>query len=84
MVRDGKLVTVDEAALAAEAAEIAPGFRKEVEAQIKRTADLIAPLLEGNRAAWKVQLGVERYVGGPKELLIRQTFLFAGNREKSC
>jgi 5-methylthioadenosine/S-adenosylhomocysteine deaminase len=67
VVRGHKLVTVDEAALAAEAAEISPGFRKEVEAQIKRTADLVAPLLEGNRAAWKAQLGVARYIGGPKD-----------------
>ena len=67
VVRGHKLLTVDEAALAAEAAEISPGFRKEVEAHVKRTADLVAPLLEGNRAAWKTQLGVARFVGGPKD-----------------
>ena len=32
VVRGHKLLTVDEAKLAAEAAEISPGFRKEVEA----------------------------------------------------
>ena len=67
VVRGHKLITIDEAALAAEAAEISPGFRKEVEAQIRRTADLVAPLLEGNRAAWKTPLGIARYVGGPKD-----------------
>jgi cytosine/adenosine deaminase-related metal-dependent hydrolase len=67
VVRDGKLVTVDEAALAAEAETIAPGFRREAEELAKRSADLIAPLLEGNRAAWKVKTGLERYIGGPKE-----------------
>ncbi len=67
VVRDGKLVTVDEAALAAEAEVIAPGFRREAEEIARRSADLIAPLLEGNRAAWKVKTGLERYIGGPKE-----------------
>ena len=51
----------------AEAAEISPAFRKEVEANVKRTADLVAPLLEGNRTVWKTQLGIARYIGGPKD-----------------
>lgn len=63
VVRDGKLVNVDEAALAAEAAEISPALRREVEALAKRSADLIPPLLEGNRAAWQVKTGLERYIG---------------------
>jgi 5-methylthioadenosine/S-adenosylhomocysteine deaminase len=67
VVREGRLVTVDEAALAAEAAGIAPGFRQEAAELAKRSADLIPPLLEGNRAAWRVKLGFERYIGDPKE-----------------
>jgi 5-methylthioadenosine/S-adenosylhomocysteine deaminase len=67
VVRGGKLVTVDEAALAADAEAIAPGFRREAGELAKRSADLIAPLLEGNRAAWKVKTGLERYIGGSKE-----------------
>jgi len=63
VVRGHRLVTIDEAALAAEAAEISPAFRKEVEAIIKRNADLVAPLLEGNRNVWKVPLGYSRYIG---------------------
>lgn len=63
VVRGGRLVNVDEAALAAEAAEISPGLRAEVEALAKRSADLIPPLLEGNRAAWAVKTGLERYIG---------------------
>ncbi len=66
VVRDRKLVTVDEAALAAEADGIAPGFRREANELAKRSADLIPPLLDGNRAAWRVKVGLERYVG-PKE-----------------
>jgi len=67
VVRGHKLLTVDEATLAVEAEEISPGFRREVEAQIKRNADLVAPLLDGNREAWKTQLGIARYVGGPRD-----------------
>jgi 5-methylthioadenosine/S-adenosylhomocysteine deaminase len=63
VVRDGRLVTVDEARLAAEAAELSPGLRREVEALAQRSADLISPLLAGNRAAWTVQTGLERYIG---------------------
>jgi 5-methylthioadenosine/S-adenosylhomocysteine deaminase len=66
VVRDRKLVTVDEAALAAEAEGIAPGFRREANDLAKRSADLIPPLLDGNRAAWRTKVGLERYVG-PKE-----------------
>ena len=63
VVRDGKLVTVDEAALVAEAADLSPALRREVAALAQKSADLIPPLLEGNRAAWKVVTGLERYVG---------------------
>jgi 5-methylthioadenosine/S-adenosylhomocysteine deaminase len=63
VVRGGKLVTLDEAALAAEAAELAPAFRRDAQALASRNTELIAPLLEANRAAWTVPLGFERYVG---------------------
>lgn len=63
VVRNGKLVTVDEAALAAKVGEIAPAFRKDAQALAARNADLIAPLLNANREAWKVSLGFERYIG---------------------
>jgi 5-methylthioadenosine/S-adenosylhomocysteine deaminase len=63
VVRGGKLVTLDEAALAAEAAEISPAFRRDAQALASRNSDLIAPLLNANRAAWRVALDFERYVG---------------------
>ncbi len=66
MVRGGKLVTLDEAKLAAEAAELAPAFRRDAADLAARIADLTAPLLDANRAAWKVPLGLGRYVGRPK------------------
>ena len=60
-------ITVDEAQLAAEAEGIAPGFRREAEEIARRSADLVAPLLEGNRAAWSVKTGLRRYVGDPEQ-----------------
>jgi cytosine/adenosine deaminase-related metal-dependent hydrolase len=63
VMHGGKLVTVNEAALAAEAAELAPAVRRDAAALSQKTADLAAPLLEGNRAAWRVKTGLERYVG---------------------
>lgn len=63
VVRNGKLTTVDEAALAAAVAEIAPTFRRDAQALSVRNADLTAPLLNANREAWKVSLGFERYIG---------------------
>jgi cytosine/adenosine deaminase-related metal-dependent hydrolase len=63
VVRGGRLTTIDEAALAAEIAAIAPGFRRDAAALASRNSDLIAPLLDANRAAWKVPLGFERYIG---------------------
>jgi 5-methylthioadenosine/S-adenosylhomocysteine deaminase len=66
VVRGGRLVTVDEAKLAAEAAELAPAFRRDADDLATRIADLTAPLLDANRAAWRVPLGMQRYVGRPR------------------
>jgi cytosine/adenosine deaminase-related metal-dependent hydrolase len=67
VVRSGKLVTVDEAALAAAVEKVAPAFRRDAQALAARNAELAAPLLSANREAWKVPLGFERYIGrGPR------------------
>jgi 5-methylthioadenosine/S-adenosylhomocysteine deaminase len=63
VVRNGKLVTIDEAELAAAAERIAPTFRRDAQVLVAGNADLIAPLLNANREAWKVPLGFERYIG---------------------
>jgi cytosine/adenosine deaminase-related metal-dependent hydrolase len=67
VVRGGRLVTVDEAALAAQVAAIAPAFRRDAAALATRNSDLVAPLLGANRAAWNVPLGFERYIGRSKD-----------------
>jgi cytosine/adenosine deaminase-related metal-dependent hydrolase len=63
VVRNGKLVTLDEAALAAEVEKIAPAFRRDAQTLAGRNADLTGSLLNANREAWKVPLGFERYIG---------------------
>jgi 5-methylthioadenosine/S-adenosylhomocysteine deaminase len=63
VVRDGKLMTMDEVGLAAAAEKIAPAFRRDAQALAARNADLAAPLLSAGRKAWKVPLGFERYIG---------------------
>lgn len=63
VVRGGKLVTMDEAALAAQVEKVAPAFRREAQALAARNAELAAPLLSAGRKAWKVPLGFERYIG---------------------
>jgi 5-methylthioadenosine/S-adenosylhomocysteine deaminase len=66
VVRGGRLTTVDEAALAAAVAEIAPAFQRDAQALAARNADLAAPLLNASREAWKMPLGFERFIGrGP-------------------
>lgn len=67
VVKDRKLVNVDEAALADEAARICPGFRREVDALARRNEELLRPILAANHRAWGVALPFDRYVGRPKE-----------------
>ncbi len=67
VVQDGKLLTLDEAALAAEIDEIAPAFRRDAAALRSRNSDLIAALLDANRRAWQAPLGFERYIGRGKQ-----------------
>jgi hypothetical protein len=63
VVRNGKLATLDEAALAEAVQAIAPQFRSDAAKLAGRNADLTDHLLNANRAAWKVPLEFERYIG---------------------
>jgi 5-methylthioadenosine/S-adenosylhomocysteine deaminase len=63
VVRGSKLVTVDETALAAAVEKVAPAFRRDAQALAAGNTDLVAPLLNANREAWRVPLGFERYIG---------------------
>lgn len=63
VVRGGRLLTVNAAALAAAAQEIAPAFRRDAHALAARNADLLAPILHAGRNAWNMPLGFERFIG---------------------
>ena len=67
VVRDGKMTTLDETKLAAEAAEIGAAFRRDAAAVTERNRSIVAPLLEANRAAWQVKVGFDRYIGSNKD-----------------
>lgn len=67
VVRNGKLATVDEAAIAAEAAEMSPALRRDAAAIANRNVDMIAPILGASRDAWNVKLGFDRYIGRTKK-----------------
>jgi hypothetical protein len=54
VIRGGKLVTLDEAKLGAQAAELAPAFRRDAGDLAVGVADLTAPPLAANRAVWRV------------------------------
>jgi 5-methylthioadenosine/S-adenosylhomocysteine deaminase len=63
VVRDRKLVAINEAELAREAAEIAPEFRRSAAALAERQKPLVPPILDANRAVWNVALEYSRYIG---------------------
>jgi 5-methylthioadenosine/S-adenosylhomocysteine deaminase len=63
VVRGGRLESIDEAAIAAEAAEISAAFRKDAAELAARNSELVEPILGANRSAWNVSLDVERYIG---------------------
>ena len=67
VVRDGRMTTVDEAAIAAEVAEFAPALRRDAAAIASRSADMITPILDASRDAWNVKLGFDRYIGRAKD-----------------
>lgn len=63
VVRDRKLVSVDEMAIAAEAEEISAVFRNDAANLARSNSQLIEPILNANRAAWAVPIDLERYIG---------------------
>lgn len=58
-----KVVSIDEAALYAEAAELAKGLMKDLEGIQGRLGKLMPYLLEAHRRTWAEDVGTHRYVG---------------------
>jgi 5-methylthioadenosine/S-adenosylhomocysteine deaminase len=63
VVRDRKILTVDEASLRAELDALMPGFRRDAEAVVARTARLRPHIAAADRRIWEQDLGLARYVG---------------------
>jgi hypothetical protein len=63
VMRDRKLLTVDEAALRAELEAVVPGFHRDAAAVMARTAKLRPYIMEADRRIWSHDLGFSRYVG---------------------
>lgn len=64
VVRDRKIMTIDERALREEVAELMVALRKDIDAVIARNQALMPYLLEAHRRTWKADIGLNRYVGG--------------------
>jgi 5-methylthioadenosine/S-adenosylhomocysteine deaminase len=63
VMRDRKILTVDEAALRAELDAAVPQFRRDADAVIARTAQLRPYITEADRRIWTQDVGLDRYVG---------------------
>jgi len=66
VVRNGRMTTVDEMAIVAEAAELSPGLRRDAAAIASRNSDMITPILAASRDAWNVKLSFDRCIGRSK------------------
>ena len=63
MVENRKVVSIDEAALYAEASELAKGLMKDLADVQGRLSKLMPYLLEAHRRTWAEDVGTNRYVG---------------------
>lgn len=60
VVRNGKLVHINEVDLAGAVAECLPAFRRDLDALIKQNENLLDSLWKANRAAWDMQFDFDR------------------------
>jgi len=64
VVRDRKLVTIDERALREEIEELMPALRRDIGAVAERNERILPHLLEAHRMTWASDIGLNRYVAG--------------------
>ena len=64
VMENGRMTTIDEAALRAEAAAVMPSFRRDYAAQAARAAEATPWLLEANRRVAGHALGLDRFIPG--------------------
>jgi len=63
VVRDGRVTTIDEAALRETVAEVMPRLRKDREAVLERANKIYPYILEADRRVWAEDVGTHRYLG---------------------
>jgi 5-methylthioadenosine/S-adenosylhomocysteine deaminase len=63
VMRDRKIVTIDEAALRSQIDAVVPSFRHDAEVVLARAARLRPYVLEADRRIWQQRLGLTRYIG---------------------
>jgi guanine deaminase len=62
VMRDRKMLTVDEEALRAELALVVPGFQRDAEAVLTRSMRLRPYISEADRRIWSEKIGMDRYL----------------------
>jgi 5-methylthioadenosine/S-adenosylhomocysteine deaminase len=63
VIADRRIATIDERALREEVAGLMQVLRKDIEVVTRRTSAMLPYLMEAQRRMWKVDIGLNRYVG---------------------
>lgn len=63
VVRDGRITSIDEAALYEEVAGLMVQLRRDLEAVVARNERMLPYLMEAHRRTWDTDIGLNRYVG---------------------
>ena len=66
VMRDRTILTVDEATIRAELEAVVPGFQRDADAVMARTARLRPYIIEADRRVWEHDIGLDRYVSRKK------------------
>ena len=67
VVADRKITTIDERALREEVAGLMKVLRKDIEAVGDRNKAMLPYLMEAQRRTWKIDIGLNRYVGNAND-----------------
>jgi 5-methylthioadenosine/S-adenosylhomocysteine deaminase len=62
-----KITTIDERALREEVAELMGVLRKDIESVVQRNNAMLPYLMEAQRRTWKVDIGLNRYIGNASD-----------------
>jgi hypothetical protein len=63
VIADRKITTIDERGLREEVAGLMKVLRKDIESVVQRNNAMLPYLMEAQRRTWKVDIGLNRYIG---------------------